>query len=75
MRKDIRRNISVSGDNISMDFMNAYTVTPYTHATAKTLFAHKYVVDDRSYKLKVDHESAFIQLIKDRGGILLLYIP
>lgn len=59
--------------DISMDFMNAYTVTPYTHATAKTLFAHKYVVDDRSYKLKVDHESAFIQLIKDRGGVFCFY--
>ncbi len=32
-------------------FENAYTVTPYTHSTIKTIFCSKKVVDDRSFKI------------------------
>lgn len=51
----------------AVDFVNAYTVTPYTHSAAKSLFAHKYVVDDRAYKIKIDKDASFIQEIEERG--------
>ena len=51
----------------SVDFVNAYTVTPYTHSTAKTLFSHKCVADDRAYKLNIDKEGLFIKMIEEQG--------
>lgn len=51
----------------SIDFVNAYTVTPYTSPTAKTLFAHEYIVDDRAYKIDIDKECSFIKMIEEQG--------
>lgn len=57
----------------SIDFVNAYTVTPFTHSTAKTLFAHKYVVDDRAYKLILNSEDTFIKMLREQGYQFCFY--
>lgn len=51
----------------SIDFVNAYTVTPFTHSTAKTLFAHKCVADDRAYKLDLNPEDSLIKMLEEHG--------
>ena len=51
----------------SMDFENAYTVTSYTHPTARTLFSGKRTVDDRAYNDTIDRQSGFIRRIENRG--------
>ncbi len=50
-----------------IDFEHAYTVTPYTHSTAKTLLMGKYVIDDKSYELKIDKTASFIKYIEEKG--------
>lgn len=57
----------------SVDFLNAYTVTPYTHSAAKALFDHKYVVDDKSYKMRITRKSKFIYDIEERGYTFSFY--
>lgn len=57
----------------SMDFENAYTVTPYTSSTAKTLFCEKYLVDDKAFDIKIDKESNFIKDIESRGYRFVFY--
>lgn len=57
----------------SLNFLNAYTVTPYTHSTAKAMFAHKYVVDDRSYKLDINSKLEFISNMETQGYDFLYY--
>lgn len=51
----------------SIDFDNAYTVTPYTHPTAKVLMTGKYTVDDKGYQQIIDKNSSFIKQIEKRG--------
>lgn len=51
----------------SIDFENAYTVTPYTHPTAKVLMTGKYTVDDKGYQQVIDKNSSFIKQIENRG--------
>ncbi len=57
----------------SMDFENAYTVTPYTNPTARTLFSGKYAVDDRSYNDTINTQSSFIRRIENRGYSFKFY--
>jgi len=51
----------------SLDFENAYTVTPYTHSTIKALFEGKYTVDDRAYRMQIDNSSKLVSMLKNRG--------
>lgn len=51
----------------SIDFLNAYTVTPYTNPTVKNLFSHKCVVDDRAYKRNLPKDDPFEQMMEAQG--------
>lgn len=53
--------------NKGLNFENAYTVTPYTHSTARVLFTGEYIVDDRSYERWIDKKSHFIKNIEKQG--------
>lgn len=57
----------------AVDFENAYTTTPYTTPTARALFTGKYVVDDRSYKIRIDENSSFIKNIQSKGFRFIFY--
>lgn len=59
--------------DVSVDFMNAYTVTPYTHPTAKTLFGSKFALEDKSYNLKIDKSLDLIRYIEDEFGTFCFY--
>lgn len=51
-----------------LTFENAYTVTPTTQATLKTLLCAKKVVDDKSYSIKkIGENSTLIQMLKRNG--------
>lgn len=56
-------------DQEALSFSNIYTVTPYTGATIKTLFAQARVIEEKSYKLPLIDESnsTFIESIEKRG--------
>ncbi len=58
---------------VSIDFENAYTVTPYTNPTARTLFAGERTVDDRSFKRNISSESSFIKNIQNKGYTFKIY--
>ncbi len=56
-------------------FENAYTVTPYTHFTIKTMFLKKYAVDDKSYltsKVSLDN-SEILKFLKNYKYNFLYY--
>ena len=57
----------------SIDFENAYTVTPYTHSTAKVLMTGRYTVDDKGYQQIVDRNCSFIKQIENRGYSFKFY--
>lgn len=57
----------------ALDFEQAYTVTPYTHSTARTLFCGKYVVDDRAYNMEIDGSCRLASQMKKRGYQVLFY--
>ena len=57
----------------SIDFLNAYTVTPFTNSTAKTLFDKKNVVDDRTYRIKIDRECSLIHDMEEKGYRFCFY--
>ncbi len=57
----------------SIDFENAYTVTPYTNPTARTLFAGERTVDDRAFKRNISSESSFIKNIQNKGYTFKFY--
>lgn len=50
-----------------LEFSRAYTVTPYTHSTARTLFDQKYIVDDHAFNRKVDSKCQLVKKLKDKG--------
>ncbi len=52
-----------------LTFEQAFTVTPYTHFTAKTIFCKTKVVDDESYKMEdINKEnSILIQYLEKKG--------
>lgn len=56
-------------DQEALSFANIYTVTPYTGATIKTLFAQARVIEEKSYNLPPIDEgnSEFIENIEKRG--------
>ena len=56
-----------------IDFENAYTVTPYTHSTARALLAGEYIVDDRAYERWIDKTSSFINNIEQKGYSFKFY--
>ncbi len=62
-------------DAKSLVFDNMYTVTPYTGATFKTLFAKKRVIEEKSFNIiKIgEDDSNFICGLKERGYIFRYY--
>lgn len=57
----------------SIDFVNAYTVTPYTKPTIKTMFMNKCTVDDKAYNLDISGESPFFSMIEKQGFCFRFY--
>ena len=57
----------------SIDFVNAYTVTPYTKPTAKALFARKRAVDERAYKWDISGDTPFFATIERQGFCFQFY--
>lgn len=55
--------------NKGLSFEQAYTVTPYTHFTAKTIFSKKKVIDDASYEMEeiTRDNSITIQYLEEKG--------
>ncbi|MBQ2982178.1 MAG: sulfatase-like hydrolase/transferase [Lachnospiraceae bacterium] len=53
----------------SVNFENAFTTTPYTTSTMKSMFLGKYLVDDKAYKInKIDvDDSKILTLLKEQG--------
>ena len=56
-----------------LDFEHAYTVTPYTHSTARVLLTGEYTVDDRLYKKKINKDCELIKQIEGRGYSFKFY--
>ena len=56
-------------DEASLSFSNIYTVTPYTGATFKTLFAQMRVIEEKSYSISVvdENNSPFIDALERRS--------
>lgn len=64
-------------DETSLCMDNMYTVTPYTPATFKTLFAKMRVIEEQSYDLKIvtKEDARLIQELEERGYSLVCYGP
>ena len=56
-----------------IDFEHAYTVTPYTHSTARVLLTGEYTVDDILYKKEINKDCKFIKQIEERGYSFKFY--
>lgn len=50
-----------------LEFTRAYTVTPYTHSTARTLFHQKYTVDDRIFNEKMGRSCKLASMLEGKG--------
>jgi hypothetical protein len=61
--------------NQGITFKNAYTVTPYTNSTLRTIFCEKIAIDDYNYKIKkIGREnSRIIRLLEDKEYSLKYY--
>ena len=56
-----------------LEFERAYTVTPYTRATACTLLNGKFNVDDKMFNLKIDDSCSLISNMQQRGYQVKFY--
>lgn len=57
----------------SLEFERAYTVTPYTHSTARALLAEKYIVDDHAFQMRIDDSCALVRDLQEKGYRVLFY--
>jgi len=56
-----------------LEFNRAYTVTPYTHSTARVLFDQKYTVDDHEFNKKIDNSCELMKKLRNRGYKVIFY--